>query len=96
MGLLNTKWEATYGKHALTVSRSELTRGFTFECDGREIAKKAWTLVGLGELEGTMKVASDESYRGAEREVSYQVLIQTGSECEIVVDGTKLDVRLVS
>lgn len=93
MGLLGTRWEATYEGHELVVSRNELTRGFKLEWDGTEIASRVWSLVGLGQLHG--------SAQAKDRPVDVHVSIQWGgfSEldgvCTIRVDGQEIPVRHV-
>src|SRR5689334_19599005 len=56
MGFLTTRWEATYEGHNITVSRNEVLRGFTLEWDGRELARRTWSWIGLGELHGSADV----------------------------------------
>lgn len=90
MGLLKTRWEATHEGHALVVKRSELTRGFALEWDGREIAGRAWSWFGLGELRGTAEHAG--------RTVEVHVAIELSGfdgKCTIKVDGVELPVRKV-
>jgi hypothetical protein len=85
MGLLSTRWEASYAGHNITVARSELTRGFSIEWDGHEIARRAWSLVGLGQLHGTAELDG--------KDIDVHVTLQLGGEgfdgsCTIAVDGT--------
>jgi hypothetical protein len=103
MGLLGTRWEAEYEGHRLVVTRNELTRGFALEWDGVEIARRTWSLIGLGELHASAEVAdpAGASYRtdGASRTVDVKVVIYLGSisepdgKCLIVVDGHEVPVR---
>lgn len=90
MGLLTTRWEAEYEGHHLTVSRNEVGRGFSLEWDGREIARRSWSWVGLGELHGTAEEA------GGHHDV--HVAIEWGGGindgvCRITVDGKPLEVK---
>ncbi len=91
MGILGTRWEAEFEGHHLTVSRNELTRGFSLEWDGQEIARRSWSLVGLGELHG-----SAES-EGRHHEVSVAIqwggFSQLDGTCTIKIDGTEIPVR---
>ena len=90
MGLLKTRWEATHEGHALVVERSELTRGFALEWDGKEIARRSWSLIGLGELRGTAELAG--------RDVEVHVTIEFSGfdgKCTITVDGVEIAVRKV-
>jgi hypothetical protein len=102
MGLLGTRWEAEYEGHAIVVSRNELTRGFSLEWDGAEIAKRVWSLVGLGELHGSAEVGGKPGYRdGQARSVDVKVSIQWGGlkeldgHCTITVDGHEVPVKHV-
>jgi hypothetical protein len=56
MGLLNTRWEATYQGHSIVIARNELTKGFRIDWDGQELARRSWSFVGLGELHGTAEI----------------------------------------
>ena len=93
MGFLGTRWEAEYAGHALVVSRNELTRGFKLEWDGKEIAHRLWSLVGLGELHTSAEAKSGP--------VDVKVVIYWGGvsemdgKCLITVDGKEIPVRHV-
>lgn len=103
MGLLGTRWEAEYEGHRLVVTRNELTRGFALEWDGVEIARRTWSLIGLGELHASAEVtdAAGASYRtdGAMRTVDVKVVLHWSStsemdgKCLILVDGMEIPVR---
>lgn len=105
MGLLGTRWEAEYEGHRLVVSRNELTKGFSLEWDGEEIARRSWSLVGLGELHGSahLKEPGADPYREeqAPRAVEVKVVIYWGGfsemdgKCLITVDGKEIPVRHV-
>jgi len=87
MGLLATRWEAKYEGHNITVARNELTRGFSIEWDGHEIARRAWSFVGLGELHGSAELD------GKPIDVHVQLGLGGGSwdgSCTIKVNGTEL------
>ena len=90
MGWLTTRWEAQHAGHNITVTRNEVAKGFSVEWDGREIARRAWSFIGLGELHGTAD--SD----GAQHEV--HVSLEWGGKiddgvCKITIDGTPLEVK---
>jgi hypothetical protein len=93
MGLLGTRWEAKYEGHNITVSRNELTRGFSLEWDGQESARRVWSLIGLGELHGSAEHAG--------KPVDVRVALEWGEgigtdgECKISVDGKPIDVKHV-
>jgi hypothetical protein len=92
MGLLTTRWEAEHEGHNVTVSRNEVGRGFTLEWDGREIARRSWSFIGLGELHGSA------DHDGGHYEV--QVSLEWGGGindgiCKITVDGKPLTVKHV-
>jgi hypothetical protein len=101
MGILKTRWEADWRGHAITITRSELTRGFSIWFDGQEIARRSWSWVGLGELKGDAVVK--DGYRGeAERHVEVAVVIswpESTSELDghitLSVDGEAIEVRHV-
>ncbi|MBX3270319.1 MAG: hypothetical protein KF729_08655 [Sandaracinaceae bacterium] len=56
MGLLETRWEAQHQGHRIVVFRNELTKGFSLEWDGEELARRRWSWIGLGTLAGTAEV----------------------------------------
>jgi hypothetical protein len=98
MGLFSTRWEATYEGKTLVVKRNEFTRGFDLECDGVVLASKAMSLIGLGELEGTLTIDGGgfrEVAPGSGRAIAIKVSIESGSECSIAADGQRLEVRHV-
>src|SRR5438105_3386284 len=90
MGFLQTRWEATFEGHNITVTRNEIGRGFALEWDGRELARRTWSWVGLGELHGT---AEEEG--GKQHEVHVRLSVGSGpgeglltdGACTITVDG---------
>jgi hypothetical protein len=87
MGLLASRWEASYEGHAIVVSRNEVTRGYKIEWDGKEIAHKSVSLIGLGEMQGTVEVQG--------RVLTVDVSLDVGSECTVKVDGKPLAVTTV-
>jgi len=93
MGILGTRWEAEYEGHKLAVTRNELTRGFALEWDGEVIAKRRWSLVGLGELHSSADV------KGKETEVHVRIhwggLKELDGICEITVGGNAIPVTHV-
>jgi len=99
MGILGTRWEATYSGHHVVVSRNELTRGFSLEWDGVEIARRVWSLMGLGELHGSAEVKPADG--GDVQHVDVKVVIAWGGlkeldgTCTITVDGKEIPVTHV-
>lgn len=91
MGLLSTRWEAKYEDHNITVSRNEVTRGFSLEWDGQEIARRAWSFVGLGELHGTADV--DGKHFDVHVALTFGEGILTDGKCEVKVNGTAVEVK---
>ena len=98
MGFITTRWEATYEGHRITVTRNEIGRGFVLEWDGRELARRAWSWFGLGELHGTVEV-------GGKHHDVHLILsvgkapgegILTDGACKITVDGTPVKTKHVS
>lgn len=91
MGILSSRWEADHQGHHFTVTRSEVTRGFTLEYDGRLVDKRSWSLIGVGDLEGTIELDG--------RSVKVHVTLfgrlpfSNEQECEIKVDGQPIPVR---
>ena len=53
MGLLGTRWEGRHAGHLVSVTRNELTKGFSVEWNGNELARRTWSWIGLGELQAT-------------------------------------------
>jgi hypothetical protein len=98
MGLLSTRWEATYEGHNITVSRNEVTRGFQVEWDGRQIAHRTWSWVGLGELH-----ASADLGDGKHAEVNVKLDwgdgplkgVGTDGKCILTVNGQEIPVTHV-
>jgi hypothetical protein len=93
MGLLATRWEAKFEGHSLTVARNELTRGFSLEWDGQELARRMWSFIGLGELHGTADV--DGKHHDVHVKLSFGPGLLTDGTCEILVDGKALEVTHV-
>ena len=95
MGFLTTRWEATYGRHEIAVTRNELGRGFGIEWDGREIVRRRWSWFGLGELHAT--VDAD----GQRHEIHLTLSVGSGpgeglltdGRCTITVDGVPVEAR---
>lgn len=93
MGLLGTRWEAEHEGHALVVSRNELTKGFSLEWDGVEIARRSWSWIGLGELHATAEL--DGKPVEVRVAISWGGLSQLEGKCAISVDGKELAVKYV-
>ncbi len=93
MGLLETRWEAEHDGHNVVVSRNEVGRGFKIEWDGVEIARRAWSFLGLGELHGTAE-AGDKHYdvRVALEWAGFKDL---NGKCTITVDGAEIACKRV-
>jgi len=95
MGLITTRWEATYERHNITVTRTEIGRGFGLEWDGREIARRGWSWFGLGELHGTVEAD------GRRHEIHCTLSVGKGpgegvltdGRCRITVDGVPVEAR---
>lgn len=93
MGLITTRWEATYEGHCITVTRNEIGRGFGLEWDGREIARRTWSWFGLGELHGTVEAD------GTRHDIHLTLSVGTGpgegpftdGRCRIAVDGAPVE-----
>ena len=97
MGLLNTRWEATYHGHNITISRNEVTRGFQLEWDGKELARRAWSFVGFGELHGTAEIDGRPVEVTVKLDWGDGVLkgIGTDGKCTLTVDGQEVPVTHV-
>jgi hypothetical protein len=93
MGMLGTRWQARYEGHTIVVSRNEWTKGFKIEWDGEEIARRTWSLIGLGELNGTAEVEG----KPVEVHVALEWggLKQLDGTCTITVDGQEVPVQPV-
>jgi len=91
MGILNSRWEADYEGHHFTVTRTELTRGFKLEYDGRVVDKKSWSLVGVGELEG--KIEHEGRSVTVRASLIGRLPLSNEQECFIQVDGKDIAVR---
>jgi hypothetical protein len=92
MGWLTTRWEATHNGHNITVTRNEVLRGFNLEWDGREIARRSWSFIGLGELHGSAEY--DGGHHDIHASLEWSGGINDGV-CKITVDGNPLDVKHV-
>jgi hypothetical protein len=97
MGLSNTRWEAKYEDHIIAVYRNELTRGFHVDLDGQPVARKVWSWLGFGEVEGKAVIDG--------REVAIRVALEFGpgtrasagqTHCSIHVDGKEIEVQGIS
>ena len=88
MGLLETRWEGTYEGHAVVVSRNEIGRGFKIEWDGEVIANRTWSWVGLGELEGTAKVAGEPV--AVKATIRWAGFRELDGKCTVAVDGDEV------
>ncbi|MCK6534559.1 MAG: hypothetical protein L6Q84_16415 [Polyangiaceae bacterium] len=88
MGILETRWEADYEGHKVTVFRNEVTKGFNLEWDGSEIARRSWSWIGLGKLEGTAE------HNGEPVEVQVAIewggLRQLDGTCTLSVGGKEI------
>ncbi len=94
MGLFGTRWEAQYKGHSIVISRNEWTKGFRVEWDGQEIARRAWSWIGLGELRGTAEVDGTP----IEVQVTLDATLKdigTDGRCYLVVGGEDVPVTLV-
>lgn len=91
MGILSSRWEAEFEGHHFTVSRNEVTKGFTLEYDGRTMNKQSWSLIGTGELHGTIEHDGRQLPVLAKLSFSFK----SAEQCEILVDGKALAVKYV-
>jgi hypothetical protein len=93
MGILGTRWEAEHAGHSIVVSRNELTKGFSLEWDGTEIARRTWSLIGLGELHGS----AESNGQPVEIHVAIRWggLSELDGKCTVTVDGQEVPVRHV-
>jgi hypothetical protein len=93
MGLLATRWEGTYEGHNITVARSEVTRGFSLEWDGKEIAHRTWSWVGLGELHASAE--REGGHHDVKATLSWGEGILTDGACTVTVDGKPVTMQHV-
>ncbi len=93
MGILESRWEADYHGHHFTVTRTEVTRGFKLEYDGRLVDKHGWTLIGVGDLEGSIEM--DGKQVEVRATLTGRLPFSKEQECEIRVDGQAIPVRTV-
>ena len=93
MGLLATRWEATFEGHLFSVHRNEVSKGFSLEMDGVELARRTWSWVGLGELHATAEL------KGQPVEVKLEIRWgwphKPDGTCKITIDGTTIDAKYV-
>ncbi len=92
MGWTSTRWEASYQGHNITVSRNELTKGFKVEWDGREIAHRTWSWIGLGELHGSAELGD----KHVDVHVTLDATLKdigTDGQCRIAIDGAPIAVK---
>ena len=87
MGLFKTHWEVEYEGCLITIRRNEWTKGFVVECDGEQIAKRSWTLIGLGEVEGELEFQ--------DKKVPFIVDVQSNSECFLRIEGKEIRAQQV-
>lgn len=92
MGLLATRWEGQHEGHALVVARNELTKGFKLEFDGKEIASRTWSWVGLGELHATVEYG--ERSREVRVKIEWGGLAALSGKCDVTVDGVTVPLEL--
>lgn len=90
MGLLRCRWEADWNGHHFTMDRNEVTKGFSVACDGRVLAERRWSLVGIGTL-----TAEIESNGRTVRVEMHLPLSFRRSACNLSVDGQPVQVRQI-
>lgn len=93
MGILGTRWEGNYEGHAIAVTRNELTKGFHILWDGKEIAHKTWSLIGLGELHAS--AMHGDKVHDVKLALEWSLGTE-GSGCKVTVDGNAVDMKHVS
>ncbi len=91
MGLLRTRWEASYSGHKITVHRNEVTKGFSLEVDGIEVGRKGWSLVGVGTIKGSFSSGERRVPITAELKFSLRKAV-----CVVSVDGSPIDILQVA
>ncbi|MCA9626676.1 MAG: hypothetical protein KC766_03370 [Myxococcales bacterium] len=93
MGILGTRWEGEYRGHAVVVDRNEWTKGFKVLWDGEEIARRTWSLVGLGELRASVEL------EGQPQEVhvalEWDGVGNLDGSCEVSVAGEPITLKQV-
>ena len=87
MGILETHWEGEFEGHRFTVHRNEVTKGFRLEYDGHLAAKKKWSLIGTGEIEGKIDHGG--------REVDVKLVIPAFEQAKLFVGGTPVTLKQV-
>lgn len=92
MGFTETRWEAAHEGHNVVVTRNELGRGFKVEWDGVEVARRAWSFIGLGELHGTAD--SGGKHYDVRVALEWAGLSELNGKCTITVDGNEIPCRL--
>ena len=93
MGLLGTRWEGKYEGHNVTVGRNELTKGFALEWDGREIAHRTWSWIGLGELHASAEHGG--GHVDVKVALEWGKGIGTDGSCTVTVDGKPIEMTHV-
>ncbi len=91
MGLLKTRWEARHSGHHISVHRNEVTKGFSLEVDGTEVARKGWSFVGVGKIDGTFRSGDRRVPITAELKFSLRKPV-----CVVLVDGVPVDITQVA
>jgi hypothetical protein len=86
--MLETRWEAEHDGHNVVVTRNELGRGFKLEWDGVEIARRAWSFFGLGELHGT--ATSGDKHYDVRVALEWAGFSELNGSCTITVDGVEI------
>jgi hypothetical protein len=84
MGILATGWTAEHAGHSFSIHRNELTKGFELRCDGVVVARKAWSLVGLGALEGQLELS------GRTVPVRVSLGLAGAARCRLWIDGVEV------
>ncbi|MBX3129856.1 MAG: hypothetical protein KF718_24280 [Polyangiaceae bacterium] len=90
MGLLSSRWEADWDGVHITVHRNEVTKGFSVEADGRTLDEKSWSLIGVGELQGTLEKDGREVNVWVELPLAFR-----NPKCFVRVDGKEIAVKQV-
>lgn len=89
MGLFKSRWEAEHRGHRIVVARNEVTKGFRLEWDGQEVARRTWSLTGVGELLATVQLDGKPTEVRAVLDATFgdgQCSVEVGSEAIPVRD----------
>lgn len=87
MGILSCTWEAEWNGRTFTIRRDELTKGFSVEHEGKVLAKKSWSLAGVGTLEASFDA------EGRAVPLIVELPLSLSDACKVTIDGAAVPVR---